>query len=522
MDRLEFKGAFEVDDAGAITGLAAIYGTPDLGGDIIHKGAFAGAACPLPMFVEHNPEANVGVWESLAEVEGGLQVKGRLLVKDIAKAAEARALIRSGSIGGLSIGYIATKASPRHGGGRNLHRLDLKEISVVSVPMHPDAKITESKARGAESDDMTEEQIRALLAEQATAAQAAQEQAVALAVKAAVAPYVQRLDVIEAKGNRPAGNGDDRKDPTIEQKAFHSYLTRGPLAPETETKALSASSDPNGGYLVTPEFSAEVLKDIIDQSPIRSIASVKGTGAPSVIYPTRGPMGNATWDDDTTAAPETSVTNIFGQLEVVTKAQSTFIDIPNSLLQDAPAVEAEVREGVTEDFGRKEAVSFVKGSGVYEPEGVMTNAKIPVFNYGASTFAATDPAAPFITMLYSIAPSYRNKGVWAMNGTTIGKIRNWTDANGLKLWQPSLQIGQPETFLGRPLVEVPDMDDVAANAFPVLYGDFSGYRILDRIALSMLVDPYSQATLKRTRYHFGRRVGGQVIQPIKFKKMKMA
>jgi HK97 family phage major capsid protein len=60
------------------------------------------------------------------------------------------------------------------------------------------------------------------------------------------------------------------------------------------------------------------------------------------------------------------------------------------------------------------------------------------------------------------------------------------------------------------------------RGFPIVFGDFSGYRIVDRVGLSILVNPYLLATNGITRIHATRRVGGGVIQPAKFKKLKMS
>jgi len=512
MERLEFKASVTAGLEGRIEGLASVFGALDRGGDIVSKGAFAAAAAPIPMLDSHHIDTPIGVWDEITETAEGLAVKGRLLVDDVPRAAEVLALIEAGAMRGLSIGYIAKKSARRANGARDLLAVDLVEISVVAVPMCAGATI--SAVKSAEGDVMTKEEIEALLAAERKSFDPVK------AVTDAMAPLVARLDDLEAKANRPGGSAPKaEQDQTVEQKAFAAYLTRGPLAGDAEIKALSASSDPNGGYLVTPEFSSEVIRDLVDMSPIRSIASIRGTNAPSVVYPSRKPMGNATWDDDTTPEPETTATNIFGQLEVLTKPMSTFVDIPNSLLQDAPAVEAEVLAAIKEDFAKKESTAFVNGSGIYDPEGVMSNPDVPQYLAGAATLTVPDP---LIKMLYSIAPSYRNGGVWLMNGTTLGVLRTMKDATNNMIWQRALTEGQPETILGRPVVECIDMPDIAAGSFPILYGDFSGYRILDRLALSMLVDPYSQATVKRTRYHFGRRVGGRVLQAVKFKKLKMA
>ncbi len=86
-----------------------------------------------------------------------------------------------------------------------------------------------------------------------------------------------------------------------------------------------------------------------------------------------------------------------------------------------------------------------------------------------------------------------------------------------------LAAGQPETILGRPAVEAVDMPDIAANAYPVVFGDFaSAYRIYDRIALSLLRDPYTQATNGLTRFHARRRVGGRVVRAEAIRKLKIA
>lgn len=518
MLRLEVKAGLAVTEEGAIEGLASVFGTADRGGDVVHRGAFAGAKFPIPMLASHDPADVVGVWTEGAETAEGLRVKGRLTMT-VRRAQEVRDLIMSEALGGLSIGYVATKKAARAKGGRDLFAVDLVEISVVAVPMHPGARITSAKAADTKGGVMDPDELEAKLQEYETKAAGA----VASAVADALKQITERLDKIEVKAGRlPApsinrGGGDDL---SVERKAFHAYLQRGNLIPEAEAKALTVSSDPNGGYLAPAEVSSEIIKDIVSMSPMRSVSSVRSISTDSVIYPKRNPMGNATWDTmDTSATPETTSTAMFGQLEVVTKGCSTFVDIPNSLLADAPAVEAEVRAAIAEDFAKKESTAFVLGAGLNDPEGVMTNADISFWSAGAATLTSPDP---LIKLLYSFQPEYRNTGMWAMNGTTLGVLRTLADTTGQKFWQPSLQAGQPEMILGRPVLEVVDMPDIAANAFPILYGDFSGYRIVDRAAVSVLVDPYSQAINKKTRYHFWRRVGGRVLQPIKFKKLKMA
>jgi HK97 family phage major capsid protein len=81
----------------------------------------------------------------------------------------------------------------------------------------------------------------------------------------------------------------------------------------------------------------------------------------------------------------------------------------------------------------------------------------------------------------------------------------------------------PNTILGQPYVEVPDMPDVAANAFPIAFGDVRrAYTVVDRISLSVLRDPFTQATNGNVRFIARRRVGGQVVLAEAIRKLKVS
>lgn len=147
--RFEFKAALAVDDAGAITGTAWPFGTPDRVGDEILPGAFKSAKAPLPILFAHDPAAPVGAWNTIGETKAGLEVKGRLLIEEVARAKEVRALVKSGAVTGLSIGFITKSAAAKAGGGRTIKSLELVEISLVTVPSHPGARVRSAKSAAA-------------------------------------------------------------------------------------------------------------------------------------------------------------------------------------------------------------------------------------------------------------------------------------------------------------------------------------------------------------------------------------
>lgn len=104
-----------------------------------------------------------------------------------------------------------------------------------------------------------------------------------------------------------------------------------------------------------------------------------------------------------------------------------------------------------------------------------------------------------------------------MNRQTIGRIRALTTTTGEMLWQDALSAGNPATILGRPVIEFPDMPNVVAGATPIVFGDFSHFRVFDRIGLTVTRDPYTMANVGQVVFHARRRIGGGVTKAEAFR-----
>ncbi|MDI4664541.1 phage major capsid protein [Xanthobacter autotrophicus] len=321
---------------------------------------------------------------------------------------------------------------------------------------------------------------------------------------------VERLDKIEAKLNRPATSEKKVDELSLERKAFGTYLRHGDRTPADELKTLTVSSDPQGGYLAPAEMSTEFIRNLVEFSPIRTVASIRTTGAPSVMYPARTGVTNAKWKGETQTS-EASEPG-FGQVEIPVREINTFVPISNQLLADSGGgAEAEMRLALAEDFGKKEGAAFLTGDGVLQPAGLLRDTRIGSVATGHAVAITPDG---LIDLMYSLPAAYRMRGTWMMNGKSLASIRRLKDAQGQFLWQQPLAAGQPESILGRPVLEAVDMPDIGAGAIPIVFGDFnSGYRIIDRVDMTILVNPYSRATDGITLIHATRRVGGAVIQP---------
>jgi HK97 family phage major capsid protein len=332
---------------------------------------------------------------------------------------------------------------------------------------------------------------------------------------------IKRLDKIEAKANRPGGNVDIEAKAAAEAHlaAWVNYLRKGQQVDDVTLKTLIVANDVAAGYLAPPEVSNEMIRDLVLTSPIRQYASVRQSMAPSVKYPRRTGITNALWEGEVEQSQESEPT--FGQTEIVSRRLTTYVDISNSLLMgSAGSAEAEVRLALSDDFGQKEGLAFVNGDGIKQPEGIMTNVSVPYYANGSTTVLSLDS---MIGIMYTLPAYYRSRGVWLMNGATIGKIATIKDSQGRYIWQPSIAAGTADTILGRPVVEAVDMPLVASGAFPIMFGDLgTGYRIVDRMQLGTLTDPYTQARNAITRIHGTRWVGAGVVQPKALLKLKMS
>lgn len=498
-DRMEFKAALTVSDAGEITGTAWPFGSPDRVGDVIEKGAFTGPAT-LPMLFSHDQAQVIGVWDEIAETDTGLTVKGRLLVEDVERAREVRAMVKAGAVSGLSIGFV-TKQAQRHAKGRRISALDLHEISIVAVPAHPGARITSVKSvtSGVPPVENDETQAPANAPEIDTKTFNA---------------VLARLDKLEAKTGRPAAPAIVQGAENAERKAFVTFLQSGQM----DQKALTVANDAPAYVLAPEETSGEFIRNLVEFSPIRSIADVRTTGSHTILLPKRTGITNALWVGETAARTASEPT--FDQFEITVKELATYVDISLRMLEDSANVEAEVRLALAEDFGAKEALSFVNGATAPEPTGYMTAPGIAETNNGHATVLSADA---LINLLYAMPATYRNRGAWVMNGTTLAAVRKLKDGHNNYLWQPSYQAGQPETILGRPVVEALDMPNIVSGATPIIFGDFrAGYRIYDRVGLDVLPDLLTQRTTGLARFHARRRVGAGVVRPDVFRKLKMA
>ncbi len=335
----------------------------------------------------------------------------------------------------------------------------------------------------------------------------------------------EQLDKIETAIGRPhQGGGAGGADLKVKQ-AFLKYCRTGKegLGSE-ELKALTVSNDTTGGYLAPSEYVREIIKAETEISQARTICRVRQTSQREVTHPKRTGQFAAQWVAEQGTRSETQGLT-YGLERIPTHELYALVDISEQDLEDSEFdLEGELTAEFSEQFAVADGAAFVSGNGVGRPAGWMTSTVVAVDNSGsAATIAdANGQANGLMTLYHNLKTAYARNGVWVMNRRTIGDVRKLKDGQQNYVWQPGLASNVPNTILGAPYVEMPDMPDVAANALPIAFGDFRrAYLIVDRIVMSVLRDPFTQATSGNIRFVARKRVGGQVVLAEAIRKLQV-
>jgi len=303
------------------------------------------------------------------------------------------------------------------------------------------------------------------------------------------------------------------KDVDIHVKAFGDWLRKGEVD-EMEKKALYESDDTLGGFYAPTEYVEEIIKTVTEISPIRSIARVRQTNKRGIEIPKRTGQFSAQWVSETGTRSETTGYTT-GLLSIDAHEQYALVDISQAMLEDSAFnLEGEMSSEFSEQFSKAEATAFVSGNGVGKPLGFTdSSAGVSSTNSGSGTALTADG---LLDLVYAIKSEYLSGSKFVMNRGTFAKLLQLEDGEGQKIFHVGLNLvnGAPSTIVGFPYVLATDMADIGSGTKPIAFGDFSrAYTIVDRVNLSIMRDPYSQATSGNIRYVARRRVGGTVVLP---------
>lgn len=319
-------------------------------------------------------------------------------------------------------------------------------------------------------------------------------------------------------------------------KSFNRWMRSGRDSLDAnEFKTMSVGSDPNGGYLVTPDTSGRIISKIFETSNVRAIASVQAIGTDALEGRVDRDEADCGWVGEQQARPATGTPEI-GKWRIPVHEMYAMPEATVKLLEDASInVEAWLATKVAEKFTRTENSAFVNGNGTNKPKGFLsyTTAATPdstrawqVMEHIATGTSGGFGTAPngtekLVDLVHALKAAYRNNARFVLNRRTLGEVRKLKDADGNFLWLPSMTESTPSKLLGYDYSELEDMPDIAANTLSIGFGDFrEGYQIVDRLGIRVIRDELTNKPF--IRFYTVRRVGGDVVNFDAIKFLKFA
>ena len=274
--------------------------------------------------------------------------------------------------------------------------------------------------------------------------------------------------------------------------------------------ALSAGVDSEGGYTVPDEFERQLVQGLEENNIFRGMAHVIRTSSGTRKIPVADDTLEASWIDEGEKIPEGDTQ--FQQATLGAYKMGKMIRVSNELLNDSAFdIAAYIADRFGKAMGRAEERAFIRGTGDKQPTGLLSDTS------GAQQGTATEGASltfdDVFRLYYSLKSPYRSKAAFLCNEELLLQLMLMKDGNGAYIWKPSLDIGKPDTLLGRPVYTSGYMPDASAGEKAMLFGDYSYYWVADRSSrtfrrLNELYAEYDQVGFMTTQ-----RVDGKLILP---------
>ncbi|WP_312444608.1 phage major capsid protein [Lacrimispora sp.] len=274
--------------------------------------------------------------------------------------------------------------------------------------------------------------------------------------------------------------------------------------------ALQIGTDSEGGYLVPDEFEQTLVQGLEEENVFRTLATIIQTSSGDRKIPVVATKGEASWVDEEGQIPESD--DSFGQVSIAAYKVATMIKVSDELLNDSVFnMEAYISNEFSRRIGAKEEEAFLVGDGKGKPTGIFNSTGGA--SEGVATATANITFDDVMDLFYSVKSPYRKKSTFVMNDSTVKALRKLKDNNGTYIWQPSVQAGQPDTVLNRPVVTSAYAPAIAAGGKVIAFGDFTYYWIADRQGRSFKRLNELFAANGQVGFLGSQRVDGKLILP---------
>ena len=349
----------------------------------------------------------------------------------------------------------------------------------------------------------------------------------------ALKKQLETLETAVAQGQLPGGGKNELDRVKAQHKdAFAKFFRKGAEGGlrDLEVQAgLSTLSDPDGGFLVPEDYEQAIDRVALSVSAMRRLATVRTIGTDTYKKLVNQGGASAGWVGEKGARAETN-TPTLTEIAINTKEIYAMPAATQTLLDDSRVdIAGWLADEVSIEFSEQESEAFINGNGVEQPKGIAAYAMAANSSYvwgkvGYITSGNTslvNDLDKLIDLQHALKPVYRNGAAWLMNDATLATIRKMKDGDGNYIWVPGLKDGAPDTLLGKP-VEIDDnVDDIAANKYPIFFANFKrAYLIIDRQGVRVLRDPYTSKPY--VLFYTTKRVGGGIVMYEAIKALKVS
>lgn len=290
-----------------------------------------------------------------------------------------------------------------------------------------------------------------------------------------------------------------------------------------ERKAMSAGSDPDGGYLLPNSTQGAMVKVLFEQSIMRQIANVQTISTGKIEGVVDDDEADAGWVAELGTRSDSGTPQL-RRWEIEAHEMYAMPKMSQKLIDDsATDVESWLAAAVADKFGRVEGTAFWQGTGVGQPRGVTTYTTAATADgsrtwgqlehvvSGASGGWHTTKLDPIQDLQGAMKDHFLTNAIWVMRREARTGLRKLKEATSDRyLWEPSNQVGQPDRLNGYPVRVDQYLPALASASLSVAFGDFrAGYTIADRIGVRTLRDPFTAKPY--VVFYSTKRTGGGVV-----------
>lgn len=341
---------------------------------------------------------------------------------------------------------------------------------------------------------------------------------------------MQAMDDIEAELNKPVNTPITHKPVTDNQpnkktgRASDEYKKAMMSALRSNfrnvSNVLQEGVDSDGGYLVPEEYDSRLIDVLTEENVFRGLATtITTSGERKINIAATKPA--AAWIDE--GEPLTFGDSTFSQINLDAHKLHVAVKVTEELLYDnAFNLETHIIDMFAKALSNAEEDAFLNGDGVGKPLGIFAeNGGAELGVTAASSVAIT--ADEIINLVYSLKRPYRKNAKFLMNDQTIAVIRKLKDGNGNGnyLWQPSVQVGEPDRLFGYEVLTSQYAPTIGVGKPIIAFGDFSYYNIGDRGTRSFAELKELFAGNGMVGFVAKERVDGKLVLPEAIKTLKM-